>query len=921
MKQPASIPKYPTIPKSADFSFLKQEGVDLIEKLAGDIWTDLNPHDPGITILEQLIYVITELGYKASLPVEDLLFEPEEAPNPGKDALYPAADILPTSPVTINDYRQLVTDSIPEVSNAWVIPAHQNKHGMYVAGLYKVIVQCVPGANTDEVVGKVRDLWNANRNLCEDLESVELLKHVKISVQADVSLTEHAIGETVLANICFKLDELFNPAVRFLSFEEAYDEGKPLDRLFDGPQCSHGFIVHDDLDRSETSRLSNIHRAQVAKVISEVEGVASVANLALYADGERVQQDVIKLGEGEYPELSIQELIPEVEEIPSTISFYINGEIPYQIDAGVARYAYELTTAQLKDKYYKPVSIPHFHPVSRRTSSEIEYYHSVQYDFPKLYGIGSTGLPMSASNQRKAEARQLKAYLLLFDQIMANYVRHLTQIRELYAIEENTELSYFYQVPQSVPGLDELVGNVDQYDEALFEIMRSSDQSRDRRQKFLDHMLGRFGEQFMADALNMVNRQASSLHQHEFDEQLIKAKETYLKNIVDITMKRNLGYNYSQPEHPENVASIKKRIALLFGLNDYSDRPLSGIKQEKAVSIEPAGRKKSAPDDKSFTFESDDPAIFEAVLARGVHRRFYSIQSEDNTGFTVYFQTQNPDEPTIPVYKASSLNQCEDAIARLIEYIKKLNEASEGFHLVEHILLRPVEEARWKLVISHQGKRILETDFAFESESDIRTFLGKLHQQTWKSAEFKLVKLADGSYSVSVSTHDKNISLTATGFLNDKEGKKGADSLRNLLLKSGSDKAFWLQNYTVERRRKEETLFSDDPYSWKISLVLPSWSVRFQSEKLMRLFENIVKLHLPAHLQISFYWVNMEEMLRFEEVLFNWRKLKSGNNSGELQQLDKLSLTILAYLKLFDDPDNDEYQRLLTQLKTSQIRS
>lgn len=919
--QPASIPKYPEFSKSTDFNALKEQGIELLQQLSGDIWTDYNPHDPGVTILEQLIYVLTELGYKASLPVEDLLFEPDELPDPTKDALFPAIDILPTSPVTINDYRQLITDLLPEVSNAWVIPSHQNKHGMYVSGLYRAIVQCVPGANPESVIQKVKEIWHKNRNLCEDLESVELLTHVKISVQADINLTEHAIGETVLANICFKLNEVFNPAVRFFSFEDAYSDDIPLDKLFDGSSYLHGFISKDDLKKSESTRITTIQRAQIAKVMSEIEGVASIANLVLYTDGERVQQDVIKLNEGEYPELNIQELIPEIEEIPSTLTFYINGEIPYNIDTGVARYAYELTTAQLKDRYYRPARIPHFHPVSQRSSKDIAYYHSTQYDFPNLYGIGPMGLPMSASNKRKAQARQLKAYLMIFEQIMANYNMHLTKIRQLYAVEESGELSYFYQVPVSIPDFDLIVGSNEQYDESLYNIMRESDQGMDRRQKFLDHMLARFGEQFMAEAFNVVNRQASSLHQHEFDAQLIKAKEAYLKNIVDITMKRNIGYDYTKPEDEENVASIKKRIALLFGLQDYSDKPLSGIKKEKALTQEPATKKKANLDDKGFTFESDDPAIFETILAKGIHRRFYTIQANDKSGFTVNFETQNPEEPKIPVFQSSTLSACEDAIAKVIEYIRKLNHDSEGFHLIEHVLLRPMENIRKRIIISNKGRKALETDYIFEEDKEINSFLKKLSKHNWKTSKYEVTKVSGGTYVVKASTHDPKIFFFAAGYINEKEAKKELENIKSLLTSNGGDVSFWNSNFVAENRQKEETLFSDDPYSWRISLILPSWSVRFQSEKLMRLFENIVKLHLPAHLQVSFFWINMEEMLQFEEAYFNWRKLKADNSPSKHGELDDLSLQLLAHIKLFDNPEDFEYQKLLSGIKARKSKS
>jgi hypothetical protein len=52
---------------------LRKEGLKYIEKLGNTFWTDYNAHDPGITILEALSYVITELGYRTDFETKDLL--------------------------------------------------------------------------------------------------------------------------------------------------------------------------------------------------------------------------------------------------------------------------------------------------------------------------------------------------------------------------------------------------------------------------------------------------------------------------------------------------------------------------------------------------------------------------------------------------------------------------------------------------------------------------------------------------------------------------------------------------------------------------------------------------------------------------------------------------------------------------------
>lgn len=109
---------------SQDFQFLLKEGMKYIEQLGHKFWTDYNPHDPGITILDVLCYAITELGYRSDFDIKDLLT--------GKDgkiknkSFFTASTIFSNAPITETDYRKLMID-IDGVSNAWLLATQKNK--------------------------------------------------------------------------------------------------------------------------------------------------------------------------------------------------------------------------------------------------------------------------------------------------------------------------------------------------------------------------------------------------------------------------------------------------------------------------------------------------------------------------------------------------------------------------------------------------------------------------------------------------------------------------------------------------------------------------------------------------------------------------------------------------------------------------
>ena len=56
-----------------DFQSLRLRGLDWLQRYAGERWTDYNVHDPGVTLLEALVYGLTDLAYRVDFATADLL--------------------------------------------------------------------------------------------------------------------------------------------------------------------------------------------------------------------------------------------------------------------------------------------------------------------------------------------------------------------------------------------------------------------------------------------------------------------------------------------------------------------------------------------------------------------------------------------------------------------------------------------------------------------------------------------------------------------------------------------------------------------------------------------------------------------------------------------------------------------------------
>ncbi len=113
-----------TLPPVQDFSYLREKGLQYIQQLSGKLWTDHNLHDPGITILEVLCYALMDLGYRSGFSMADMITEKDGTAV--TDSFHTAAEIFTTRPVSITDYRKLLVD-IVGVRNAWLFTQNQQQ--------------------------------------------------------------------------------------------------------------------------------------------------------------------------------------------------------------------------------------------------------------------------------------------------------------------------------------------------------------------------------------------------------------------------------------------------------------------------------------------------------------------------------------------------------------------------------------------------------------------------------------------------------------------------------------------------------------------------------------------------------------------------------------------------------------------------
>lgn len=477
-------------PEWLDFEKLRREGIDYIAELSGNIWTDHNLHDPGITILETLCYALLDLGYRTSLPIKDL-FSKNPDDNQPEDNFYTPAQILGNNPLTITDFRKLLVD-IPYVRNAWLIPAEDitinNICGTvedpallflangtakkkdcidFLNGLYHVYLdldndeqaQELSPKIKEETLGLVKEMLMKHRNLCEDFYDFTILCKQKIGFCADIEIEATANLQEVFIEIIKRVREFLSPTPKFYRLKQLLDKGRSIEDIYAGRpidlEKSHGFL---DLEEFEKIPLrKEIHISDVYDVIFQVPGVSGIRNLRLLNCNGAICFDK-KVSDWVFP--IFENHIPEFSMDCSGFHFIQNG-----LDLNFDKKKYE---QQLKLNFYNSgksnllsqypdldIAIP-----TGNYRKDLDAYFPLENEFPKVYGLAEGALPESATNTRKAQALQMKGYLLFFDHLLSGYLSQLKNIRQLFSFSSpSNEKKHTYFVNQLTdwPGLEQLL--------------------------------------------------------------------------------------------------------------------------------------------------------------------------------------------------------------------------------------------------------------------------------------------------------------------------------------------------------------------------------------------------------------------------------------------------------------------------------
>ncbi len=277
---------------------------------------------------------------------------------------------------------------------------------------------------------------------------------------------------------------------------------------------------------------------------------------------------------------------------------------------------------------------------------------------------------------------------MVFEQLLGNALAQVAHTADLFSLDLNILHTYFVREfsEELIQGYADITNGLDE--SALTAMTESLPEFLERRNRFLDHIMARFGEQFNEYALLLTNLQGQQVAQ----ERLIEDKISFLKAYPDISHDRGKAFNDRQnPCAPNNISGLKKRLSLLFGYPDLTfvaDAVADLGAGQYSVTFHLQDRNDQVWLEGEITVTSNSPDNVTSIALRELLRQMiqpdnYEIAKEDSQ-----FRLKLKDNNSVPLGQHPELfPQKAEAEAFRDELLTW--SSNERAIVVEHLLLRP----------------------------------------------------------------------------------------------------------------------------------------------------------------------------------------------------------------------------------------
>ncbi len=698
-----------------DCKNLKKFGIDFIKKIGGNVWNNYSPHDPGITMLDEICYTIADLDYRIRFQMEDLLADnPNEVNN--IKYFHTPEEIFPCSPITTDDYRRLILD-VPGVRNCRILPVEgkENIKGLYDVYLYLEFDDEKDRAN---ILNTVSDLLNKNRNIGEDFNSIKTFNVVDVCVDLllevndDVDRDRNFSFDDFAAKLLADIQNFFIPYNNFLLISEALEKEKNLENIFNGPILDHGYIANfaEGQLKNEYLVFNIINFLLKNKEIKKVKSI-----------------EVRDINSGEVFPRQIKLAPDQVVRIifkQSKVTFVERNRVINTNENIVTPLAKRLNIAPANARKLNDEEFDFY----RGNYRDLTAYYPVQNGLPTIYGTTEAGV--KENNDDPDKVYQLKAYLLFFETFFLQYHWFLDAFKHNISIHSDHNCSKDFKFPDNIYDMKKILRRPSEFNRDIDFVNRAfciqkrfivgdKVEVAPEESKFLVGTCNKYMNKLLEHFWNkgkhrnltyhLLSRYAEGKESLKNLHQITHSK--LLENYPLISTNRAKGATFLRNDEifdSRNISVFEYKFCTFFNVKNSNRRLLhssfldsfslwNGLKKQQQAKVGANG---------GVVFNGKFSNIFYLVLKYGGNVDNYLISDTndlkkceiklfiDSTKTKFLSMSFKNGKVDFDAEEKFDFEKNYHLVRETANNIRAYNENTEGIHCIEHIMLRTSDFAK-----------------------------------------------------------------------------------------------------------------------------------------------------------------------------------------------------------------------------------
>jgi hypothetical protein len=797
-------------------------------------------------------------------------------------------------------------------------------------------------------VEELRSYLSGWRNLGEQAVRIGLARVQDVSVRARLEVSGGIDIEKLLARIFMDIDAELTPRVRFRSLAERRAAEADSADLFEGPLLRRGFlgggdnisyprvIYSSDILRIIMRRRSGEGGDVVTQENPAGRDIVAVTNLAL---GNFINNRPITVGAVDCLHLvEIERFLPRLSIAKSRIVCVRNDSV-VSYDLSRVQALYDELQAQSQAVAVTADPSPIW-PVVPGEAMQVQDYVPLQNELPATFGVGEAELPDSAGPERHAAVKQLQGYLFMFEQLLGDVTAQLGNINRFFSADAGDTPSYFVRRPFELPGAQSLLRRFPAGEDwkafiadpdnpvlgALRDAVESRERLLDRRNRMLDHLLARQGEdaaalgqemhrwaraELLAASLPPAQQEARIAERREAaNARLLRHKAVLLRDSPELNALRLLA-NSNRLMADASLLRVEPVSTgfrwhlsaggpeLLRGMAPAASGAAAAIAGERAMVL--AGRASN------YTVLNlgggqhqlnlmDGNGTGAGALAIGESEQIFASPGAANTALAAMaleFSALRLESSASPFErKVAHQSGIRDTRRR-----RALRPTNEFFEIIDDPPGGGLFGKRWELheLSGNAGAVLLVSPIRYEAPADPQAIAlaeqGIRQVLRYGLDEWNYQIVPAGGNTFQLELRDPAGVVFArlqTALATSADARGALDAIvAHLYSAFGAERMHLVEHLLLRPRLNGDTLLSlpegetareRDPYSQRISLVLPSGFARdfsltpatatlikttpdrFREPEFRRHFAGMVGRDCPAHLSPTIYWVDRQAL-------------------------------------------------------------